>query len=216
VSKNALAATNANDLWGPAKNTQLYIRASTLRVDEIGYAVLTRRADAQRALHLLSSAYTALLEEFRARGSYPMNGPVEIRCCGLDDPAAAGIAGDPPVLAATRPRDDQPDWDIAVWPNLLTLTGTTDTVEFYRRYEQWMLATFDGTWATLRPEWSKNWAFSPTAACADPEMLDSTIPGLVSAGRTDDDDFAWAHSRLDAHDPHGVFSNDFLDRWRQD
>ena len=217
VASSGLAATAANDLWGPSKDVQLYIRASTLRVDELGYAVLTRRAEVQRVVHLMTSAYTDLLEEFRARGSYPMNSPVEIRCCGIDRAADIGVAGaESPVLAATSPRFDRPEWDTAIWPNILTLPGTRDSYEFYRRMEQWMHTTFDGTWATMRPEWSKTWALTPTASCADPVALDTTLPGLVSAGRAADEDFAWAHRRLDAHDPHRVFGNDFLNRWRQD
>jgi hypothetical protein len=48
VTAGGLAATDSADLWGPAKDTQLYIRASTLRYDEFGYSIMTRRADLQR------------------------------------------------------------------------------------------------------------------------------------------------------------------------
>ena len=216
VARAGLAALDAGDLWGPSKDVQLYIRASTLRVDELGYGILTRRADVQRVVNLMTEAYTGLVESYRARGLYPMNAPVEIRCCGLDDPADVGVTdAESPVLAATSPRADRPDWDTVVWPNALTLPGTPGAFEFYRDMERWMLATFDGTWATLRPEWSKTWAFTDRAGCADPTLLDSTLPALVSAARSEDEDFAWAHARLDAHDPHGVFNNGFLDRWRQ-
>ena len=57
ASAAGLAATDSADLWGPAKNTQIYIRASTLRYDEFGYSVLTRRADLQRVINLFTNRY---------------------------------------------------------------------------------------------------------------------------------------------------------------
>ena len=215
VARAGLSATDSEDLWGHAKDVQLYIRASTLRVDELGYGILTRRSDVQRVVHAFTSFYAGLVDDFRARGSYPMNGPLEIRASGTDDPADVQVPGArPPVLSPSAPRADRPQWDTVVWPNSLTFPGTRDSYAVYREVERWMLATFDGTWATLRPEWSKTWAMTPTASCADREMLDSVIPGLISQGRTPVDDFEWTHRRLDAHDPHGVLSNPFLDRWR--
>jgi hypothetical protein len=97
-----------------------------------------------------------------------------------------------------------------VWTNVLTFTGTPDEYRFYRDLEQWVLATFDGSWAAPRQEWSKLWAFTDTAAWADPTILHSTIPALHTAGRPADGDWAWALGRFDALDPHRVFTNAFL------
>ena len=54
-----------------------------------------------------------------------MNGPVEIRVTGLDVPERCEIASaTSPQLSALRPRPDQPDWDVAVWFDILTMPGT--------------------------------------------------------------------------------------------
>jgi FAD/FMN-containing dehydrogenase len=211
ITAAGLLATDASDLWGPAMNTQLYIRASTLRYDELGYSVLTRRADLQRVINLFANKYSELLNSYRAQNRYPINGPVEIRCCSIDDASLIGVNGaKPPALAATAPRLDHADWDTLVWTNVLTFTGTPDEYRFYGDLEQWILSTFDGTWAMPRQEWSKLWAFTDTAAWADPTILTQTIPELHTVGRPHDGDWAWALSRLDAFDPHRVFVNDFL------
>lgn len=215
VSRAGLAATASGDLWGWGKDVQLYIRASTLRVDELGYGVLCARADVQRVLHLLTTEHERRLDAARAQGRFPINSAVELRCCSVDRADDAGVPGARvPALAATAPRTDRPEWDTVVWVNVLTLPGTAGSNGFYRGLERWMHATFDGTWATLRPEWSKGFAFTATAPCADPEMLDTVLPGLVSAGRPQDEGFSWAQERLSALDPHGVLDNPFLRRWR--
>jgi hypothetical protein len=76
--------------------------------------------------------------------------------------------------------------------------------------EEWTLKTFDGTWAAARPEWSKGWAFSDTASWADEHTLHDVLPERVGAGKAHGRDFGWAAQQLDALDPHGVYTNDFL------
>jgi FAD/FMN-containing dehydrogenase len=214
VALAGLRALDAFDLWGPAMNTQLYIRASTLRFDESGYGVTCRRADVQKVLHLFFRKYRALLSEHQARGEYPMNGAVEVRACAIDDPGDVGVA-DAQVasLACTAPWPDRPEWDTVVWLNMLTQSGTPGEYAFYRAMESWTIATFDGRWAHARPEWSKGWAFTDAAAWRDDRLLSRTIPSLVSAGRPHDHGFHWSMRQFDRHDPHRVFSNRFLDRF---
>jgi FAD/FMN-containing dehydrogenase len=211
VTAAGLIATDSSDLWGPAKDTQLYIRASTLRYDELGYSILTSRANLQRVINLFTAKYSELLDSYRAQKQFPINGPLEIRCCAVDDPSLVGVPGaQVPALAATAPRLDQLAWDTLVWTNALTFTGTPNEYRFYRDLEQWILATFDGTWATPRQEWSKLWAFTETAAWSDPTILSQTIPQLHTVGRPADGDWSWALGRLDAYDPHRVYTNEFL------
>jgi hypothetical protein len=47
-----------------------------------------------------------------------------------------------PQLSALRPRPDHPEWDTAIWFDVLTIPGTLAAQEFYRDLEQWMLATY--------------------------------------------------------------------------
>ncbi|WP_206312969.1 cholesterol oxidase substrate-binding domain-containing protein [Streptomyces sp. JB150] len=130
-----------------------------------GYAVLVRRADVQWALAEFTRHCRRLLWEYRARGEYPVNGAVEVRVTGLDDPAWSGVPGArPPLLSPVGPRADRPEWDTAVWLDILTLPGTPRLHRFLRDVERFLWRTFDGTRAALRVDWSKGWAYTDEAA----------------------------------------------------
>jgi hypothetical protein len=74
-----------------------------------------------------------------------------------------------------------------------------------------MLARYASDTSTIRPEWSKGWAYTDVRAWADTTMLTRTIPDLYRAGRPTDANWDWAIATLDAHDPHHVFSTPWLD-----
>ncbi|WP_425559575.1 cholesterol oxidase substrate-binding domain-containing protein [Kitasatospora terrestris] len=210
VLTHLLADGLRSDLWGPSRALLQYVRPTTLRVTANGYAIHLRRADLQWAVSEFAAEYERLLTEYQQRGEYPVNGAVEIRATGLDDPAATGIPGaQPPLLSALRPHPDHPEWDTALWLDVLSLPGTPTLHRFCRDLEQALLRTFDGTRAGLRVEWSKGWAYTDTAAWSDPDMLARTIPdSLRTAGHPGWDE---AVTALDRHDPHHVFGNPFLD-----
>ncbi|MGW4891875.1 cholesterol oxidase substrate-binding domain-containing protein [Kitasatospora sp. NPDC004240] len=205
-----LAGGLRSDLWGPSRTLLQYVRPTTLRVTANGYAVLARRADLQWVVGEFAAYYRTALAEYRARGEFPVNGAVEIRVTGLDDPAWCEVPGArPPLLSAVRPRPDRPDWDTAVWLDVLSLPGTPGLHRFARDVERFLLRTFDGTRAGLRVEWSKGWAYTDTAAWADPEVLGRVVPDSLRAGGGPGWDEAVAV--LDRHDPYRVFGNAFLD-----
>jgi FAD/FMN-containing dehydrogenase len=207
-----LVLTATWDIWGWSKNTQLYVRPTTLKVTANGYAVLTRRSDVQRAIHDFTSFYTAKVAEYRAQGKYPMNGPVEIRVTGLDQPGDVTVASaGPPALSAVRPRPDHPEWDVAVWFDVLTIPGAPGAEQFYRELEQWVLGNYTGSYAAVRPEWSKGWAYTSSAAWADAGVLGTTIPDAYRAGQPASSTWDTARAGLIALDPHRVFGNAFLD-----
>ncbi|MFF3912330.1 cholesterol oxidase substrate-binding domain-containing protein [Streptomyces sp. NPDC001852] len=203
-----LAATDSADLWGPSKNTLLYLRPTTLRVTANGYAVHTSRAGVQRVVHEFTRFYRERLAAYAARGRFPVNGSVEIRVTGLDDPAETGVPGARvPLLSALRPVVDRPEWDTAVWLDVLTLPGTPHAEEFLRELERFLLRTYDGGSALARVEWSKGWGYTTQAAWSDAEVLDRAVPGSFGPQ-------VWAQAlgTLDRLDPHRVFGNAFLDR----
>lgn len=198
-----LAATAGADLWGAAKNLQLYVRPTTLRLHANGYAVRVPRAGVQALVHAFTSFYTSRLLAFAAQGRFPINGPVEIRVTGVDDPADVAVAGaQTPALSALRPDAEHPAGQVAVWLDVLTLPGTADADAFYRELEQYLLTGYPST----RVEWSKGWAYTDQQSWSDPQVLDTAIPSSFGA--------AWdtAVSTLDRLDPAHVFSNPFLDR----
>jgi FAD/FMN-containing dehydrogenase len=200
-----------SDLWGPSRALLQYVRPTTLRVTANGYAVLVRRADVQWCVAEFTTFYRRLIKEYRERGEYPVNGAVEIRVSGLDDPTWSGVPGArPPLLSPVRPRPDRPEWDTAVWLDILTLPGTPHLHRFLRDIERFLWRTFDGTRAGLRVEWSKGWAYTDDAAWADHEVITRHVPGSHRVGGGHSWDVAVAV--LDRHDPHRIFSSPFLDR----
>ena len=86
VTDAGLTGTLSWDLWGWSKDVQLYLKPTTLRVAECGFAVSCSRADLQRALSEFHQQYLSMQQAYRDRGEYPMNGPVEIRVTGMDRP----------------------------------------------------------------------------------------------------------------------------------
>jgi FAD/FMN-containing dehydrogenase len=208
VAALGLVATLSADIWGPSKNTLLYLRPTTLRIATNGYAVLTSRAQVQRVVAEFTAFYRERLTAYADRGRFPVNGSVEIRITGLDDAADVGVAGArTPLLSALGPRDDRPEWDTVVWLNILSLPGTPYAEAFLSQIERFLLRTFDGEYATTRVEWSKGWAYTRDSAWSDVEVLDAVVPGSFG-----EDVWGRAAGVLDRLDPHGVFGNAFLDR----
>lgn len=213
VTLAGLTATQSQDIWGPSKNTLLFIKPTTLRVHEFSYAVLTRRDRAQQIIHEFYSQYLERLAAYRASGRYPVNMPVEIRVSGLDHAGDIGLADAQEVrLSALAPRQDHPDWDTAVWLAILTIPGTPHMHEFFREMEQWLIGHYVGDYACARPEWSKGWANTTEAAWADAAILDQGIPAALSAGRTPAHGWQASMRKLATLDPAGVYQNDFLAR----
>ncbi len=213
IVATGLLLTDTFDVWGWSRASLLYVRPTTLRIVEGGWAVLTARADVQQVLHQFYLRYRALVSQYQRAGEYPVNGPVEIRITAVDNPA--DIAGSDPVvlpwLSPTRPRPDHPEWDTCVWLDIGTLPDTPAAARFYTDMETWIWATYSGTHATVRPEWSKAWAHTPAGAWTDKALLHDTIPNAFRAGQRTADNWDAARATLNRLDPARVFSNPFLD-----
>lgn len=213
LTSTGLLTSASLDLWGWSKNLLLYVRPTTLRVTANGYAVLTRRRDVQRVIHEFTAAYLVRTAAYRRSGLYPMNGPVEIRVTGLDQPAEVACQGAAvPWLSALRPRPDRPEWDVAVWFDILTLPGTEGAAAFYREFEQWMFANYSGAYAAVRVEWSKGWGYSGAAAWDDPTALGYTIPQSLRDGQSRETGWDAAVAALHRLDPYRVFCAPLHDR----
>lgn len=213
VVASGLVLTFAYDLWGWSKNLLLYIKPTTLRVTANGYAVLMNRSNIQRAVNEFTTFYQDRVAAYRAAGNYPMNGPVEIRVTGLDVAADIGLNGAGTAqLSALRPRPDHPEWNVAVWFDILTVPGTPTANQFYREIEQWMLTNYSGAYAAVRPEWSKGWGYTDTAAWSDATLLSATIPNAYRAGQPASDNWDTARQLLNQYDPYRIFTSPLLDQ----
>lgn len=88
-----------------------------------------------------------------------------------------------------------------MWIDVLTLTGTPDSVRFYRDVEQWFFGNYDA-YAAVHPEWSKGWAYGTQSGWSDPTVLNKWIPAAYRAGRKVDDNWDWELRSLNRFDPH--------------
>ena len=207
-----LVFTGSWDLWGQWQNVLLYVEPSTVRIVEAGFAIITSRASIQQVVSDFYTQYSSLLSSYAAQGQYPMNGPIEIRITGLDKPSDALVSGaQSPILSSLRPRPDQPGWDTAVWLDMGTLPITAGFSAFYAEMESWIWSHYTGSYACVRPEWSKAWGCTSTAPWTNTTILGSTIPAAVSAGQASNDGWSTAVSILTSYDPNSVFSSPFLD-----
>jgi FAD/FMN-containing dehydrogenase len=137
-----------------------------------------------------------------------MNGPVEIRVTGVDKPADVGATRSP-QLSALRPRPDHPEWDTAVWLDILTLPGTPYSNDFYAEMESWIFSNY-ASYAAVRPEWSKGWGYTSAGAWKSGTVIDSTVPAAYRAGQPAGDTWDTAIATLQRLDPNGVFTNPFV------
>jgi len=207
-----LVFTGTWDIWSQWQNVLLYVKPTTVRIVEAGFAVVTARANIQQVVSDFYAQYTSRLNYYAGRGQYPMNGPIEIRVTGLDQPGDVLAAGaQSPILSSVRPRPDQPGWDTAVWLDMGTLPVTAGFSQFYADMESWIWSHYTGSYATVRPEWSKAWGCTGSGPWTSAALLGSTIPAAVSAGQESGDGWPAAISILTGYDPGAVFSNPFLD-----
>jgi FAD/FMN-containing dehydrogenase len=208
---DGLRNEDADDIWGAAKNVLLYVRPSTLRVSANGYAILTRRGDVQRVVSEFVRRYRELVESYRAVGLYPFNMPVEVRVTGLDHAADIGVKGaQPALLSALSPRNDQPLWNVAVWLDILSFPFTPAADRAYGELERWVFANYRPPYATVRPEWSKGWAYTDRGAWTNRAIIDRTLPRAFRIARPPDRTWDAAVRSLDRLDPHRVFSSPLL------
>lgn len=219
--KNALGESGAypvsRDIWGPSKNTLLYIQDTTLRVTANGYAIQMRQGDVQQAVFDFTTHFTTLLAGYEAEGKYPVNSAVEIRVTRLDDPAqvaiGSGVRAQSPVISAIGTDDLtlRREWDVALWIDVLTIPGTAHANEFYAELEDWVLQRFSGDAARALPEWSKGWGYTAEhGAWSNPKFFEH-IRSAFSMGRSDLNNWKWESETLMKYDRAGLFASPLLE-----
>jgi FAD/FMN-containing dehydrogenase len=207
-----LVFTGTWDIWSQWQNVLLYVKPDTVRIVEAGFAVVTARANIQQVVSDFYAQYVSRLNHYAGLGEYPINGPIEIRVTGLDQTADVLAAGaQSPILSSVRPRPDQPAWDTCVWLDMGTLPVTAGFSQFYTDMESWIWSHYTGSYATVRPEWSKAWGCTSAGPWTSASILGSTVPAAVSAGQASGDGWSTAVEILTGYDPGAGFSNPFLD-----
>jgi FAD/FMN-containing dehydrogenase len=203
---------NTGDIWGPSRYSTLYVKPTTLQVTANGYCILTSTSSIQQVAHDFYTYYTNLVSQYEANGQYPMNGPIEFRVTGLDQTSDVVMSGAQQAqLSPLRPRPDQPSWNCAVWIDALTIPGTPYADEFYTQLEAWMMTNYTGSYAAVRFEWSKGWAYTNSGGWSNTTMLDTTIPAMYTTGQAAGDGWSAALATLDTYDPNRIFCGPFQD-----
>ncbi|ENV07653.1 hypothetical protein F966_03510 [Acinetobacter higginsii] len=212
VLTGGLVSTQTKDLWGASKNLLLYVKPTTLRVTANGYAVLTSRQNVQKVIHDFCENYQQRVNAYRTLNRYPMNGPVEIRVTGLDHASDSIVPNaKTAALSAIKPCPNHPEWDCAVWFDILTLPNTPYAAEFYAETEQWMHQHYRGD-SLIRPEWSKGWGYTQEQAWANDWYLNQEIPYVHALHQPSSLTIAEAKKVLHRLDPSRLFSSPLVDR----
>jgi hypothetical protein len=216
TTADGLQDAKSRDIWGPSKNTLLYIQGTTMRVTANGYAIHLKRSDVQQAVADLTQKFSSMLDDYAGRGQYPINSPVEIRVTGLDDPAEVGISPTPrsPLLSALGidATDRRNRWDVALWFDVLTIPGTPYANEFYRDLEQWIVGRFSGAAGRTMPEWSKGWAYTADKGPWTDADFVRYVRNLLTVGREAEDNWEYLLTTLAKYDKSHLFSSPFLDQ----
>lgn len=206
---------NATDLWGPSKDTLLYVKDTTLRVTANGYAVLMKKAQVQQAVADVASQFMTMLTSYQNNNLWPINSPLEIRITALDDPAKIGAPkAQSPVISSLSvdPVVRQNGWDVAVWFDVLTVIPAGDPQQanrFYAELESWFGSHF-GAGFQVRPEWSKGWAYTANGGPWTNATVLQHIRDSFTTGRAADDTWAWEVATLAKYDASNLFTNPFL------
>jgi hypothetical protein len=220
--KNAFGTSGtypvSRDIWGPSKNTMFYIQDTTLRVTANGYAVHMRKADVQQAVYDFTTQFTTMLTSYAKNKKYPVNSAVEIRVTALDDPSRVaggpGVTAQSPTISALSmdAMDEQNQWDVALWLDVLTIPGTPDSNDFYQELEQWVLQRFSGATGRTFPEWSKGWAYTAqNGPWTDPAFL-TRIRDAFTKGRDVGNNWQYEMDTLRKYDRAHLFTTTLLDQ----
>jgi FAD/FMN-containing dehydrogenase len=170
-------APDPGTMNGTSRDLLLYVKDTTLRVTAIGYAWQCNHNDVQPIVNAFWTKYDAMLKSYEAKGLYPINAPTEIRCTTMDQVDDLPAGSLPPALSICRSAD--PSLDTVCWIQSLTIPRTPDSYQFMQELEQYYIDTFgpNGT-KTLRPEWSKGWAFTSAGPGTNQQVIQDVIPKL--------------------------------------
>jgi hypothetical protein len=200
------------DIWGPSKNTMLYVKDTTLRVTANGYAVLMNKNDVQQAISDFAAQFESMLTKYQNQFKFPINSPLEIRVTGLDSgddmPSFNNNPAGRPVISslATDAETIENNWDVALWLDVLTIPGTQYSNEFFQELEEWFLQRFTSPKAKVVPEWSKGWAYTAAGPWTNTSFMDTVKKGFTTA-RDKDDNWDWEAATLAKYDSHNIYQS---------
>ncbi|HET7690024.1 MAG TPA: cholesterol oxidase substrate-binding domain-containing protein [Nocardioidaceae bacterium] len=199
-----LTATLSTDLWGWSKDVNVWNYPTSMPSSDLGFTVLCARDEVQDVVARFAALHQGMLASYRTRGLFPHNLALHVRATALDRPLDVDGAVEP-ALSAACPDGAHPEWDTAVWINLLYFAGPAGQEEFFTEIQDRVFAEFDGGGTRVRVEWAKNWAIGPGGSWTHRAVIERVVPASLPRWNS-------AVTTLDSLDPYRVFSNAFLDR----
>jgi cholesterol oxidase-like protein/FAD binding domain-containing protein len=206
-------APDPGTLNGPSRDLLLYVKNTTLRVTAIGYAWQCNHNDIQPIVNAFWTQYTAMLSKYQNQNPalFPMNAPTEIRCTTADFVNDLPAGSLPPALSICRQADAS--LDTVCWIQSLSIAGTDEIYTFMQELEQFYIDNWGPngkiTNGTLRPEWSKGWAFTSNGPGTNAGIIQNTIPPLFD--QPDAGTFARATATFAKYDVKRIYTDPLLD-----
>eukprot|EP00672_Neobodo_designis_P016215 CAMPEP_0174843700 /NCGR_PEP_ID=MMETSP1114-20130205/10686_1 /TAXON_ID=312471 /ORGANISM="Neobodo designis, Strain CCAP 1951/1" /LENGTH=819 /DNA_ID=CAMNT_0016077927 /DNA_START=41 /DNA_END=2500 /DNA_ORIENTATION=- len=210
VTLKGLKKDHSYDIWGPSKDTLIYVKDTTIKVTANGYAVICNRKHVAMVMHQFAHMFHDMLttwQKKRLLTAYPIAMPLEIRVTGLDEASLiADGKGLSPSLSGLYTNDEMKakGFDCCLWLDILSMPGNFGANEFYHELEQKLLAhpDFNSDKALLRPEWSKGWGYTKSSAWAQENFLEHTRAQLP--------EWNSAMDALNAADKQNLFTNPWM------
>ena len=112
----------------------------------------------------------------------------------------------------TKDKPDSPEWDTALWLDILTVPGTRYSNKLFSDLEAWIFTHYTGDYAQARVEWSKGWAYRDTGAWTNVGVLEPTVPNSLRLGQSRADNWDAAVAVLSKYDPDRIYTSLLLEK----
>lgn len=112
----------------------------------------------------------------------------------------------------TKDKPDSPEWDAALWLDILTVAGTRYSNKFFSDREAWIFTHYTGDYAQARVEWSKGWVYRDTGAWANTGVLETTVPNSLRIGQSCADNWDAAVAVLSKYDLGRIYTSPLLEQ----
>jgi hypothetical protein len=128
----------------------------------------------------------------------------------VDDPKDVEIEGaEAPSLSPARPIPEYPDFDTVIWIDMTAYKDTPHIYPFVTKLQECLYRDLHGRLAIMRVEWAKAWAFTNEGPWRNSTVMDHFSRTFSSSDAREE--WNWAVNTFEKYDPHGIFSNAFLD-----
>lgn len=194
-------------LTGTSRDLLLYYEEDALRFTAAGFGFQITSDQVQSVCNTFWKKYAAMLEAYRARRSFPINQPTEIRLTTTDRTTDLPPGSRPPALSICRQGNASAD--TILWIQCFTM-AMKDTYAFFEELETFYIETF-GPQASgiLRPEWSKGWAFTSKGPGTNLNVIRNVIPRLFN--QPDPNLWERATKTFEKHDAARIYTDPLLD-----